>query len=176
MTNNTQTRLLLLMLAAALAGCDGGSAPSPSAPSPTPPSVSPDSTPRAASNGSDTYYVADVILSGVVYEVTPLGRVPIEGVNVRLDYFHVFATPDVVTDSDGFFSFGPVWICPCSWALAVDAGITAVWVNKEGYEVVAGESPSVFGYRLAPPVTPDSGLRDVPIDGDTQVEIQLVRR
>jgi hypothetical protein len=53
----------------------------------------------------DTYSVADVNLSGVVYEVTPMGRVPIEGDRVQSDYFHVFPTPDVVTDLNGFFSF-----------------------------------------------------------------------
>ena len=176
MTNNTHSGLLLLMLAAGLSGCDGGSVPSLMAPSPTAPSVQPPQTRRPGGNGVDTYYVADVILSGVVYEVTPMGRVPIEGVKVRSDYFHVFPTPDAVTDSHGFFSFRPVWVCPCSWAPPVDAGITAVWVDKEGYEVVAGQPASVFGYRLGPAVAPDNRLRDVAIDGDTRFDIQLVKR
>ena len=64
------------------------------------------------------------------------------------DYFHVLPAPDVVTDSEGFFSFRRVWVCPCSWAPWVDAGITSIWVDKEGYEVPAGQPASIFGRRL----------------------------
>ena len=99
--------------------------------------------------------MADVILSGVVYEVTPMGRVPIEGVRIQSDCFHVFPRPDVVTDSQGFFSFRPVWVCPCSWAPWVDAGITSIWVDKDGYEVPAGQQASIFGRRLDPGVLPE---------------------
>jgi hypothetical protein len=161
---------LLLVLAVGLAGCSGSSAPSPNAPS-----AQPQQTPPT-SGGRDTYVVADVTLSGVVYEVTPMGRVPIEGVRVQSDYFHVLPTPDVVTDSQGFFSFRSIWVCPCSWAPLVDAGITAIWVDKDGYKAPAGQPASVFGYRLDPDVLPDYRLRDVTIDGDTRIEIELVRR
>ena len=171
MTNRTHTGFLLVMLVAGLAGCEGAS-PSPTTPS----SARPQQSPGPAGSGRDTYSVADVNLSGVVYEVTPMGRVPIEGVRVQSDYFHVFPAPDVVTDSQGFFSFRGVWVCPCSWAPWVDAGITSIYVDKDGYEVPAGQPASIFGRRLGTDVPPDLRLRDVPINGDTRFDIQLVRR
>ena len=177
MTNRTLLGFLLVVIATGLAGCNGASPSSPTptstAPQQTPP---PPSAPRPGGNGFDSYYVADVILSGVVYEMTPMGRVPIEGVLVRSDWFHMFPTPDVVTDSRGFFSFGPVWVCPCSVAPVVKAGITAIWVDKGGYEAPAGQPASVFGYRLDPDVRPDLRLRDVTIDGDTRFDVELVKR
>jgi hypothetical protein len=164
-----------MVFAVTLAGCEGASSRSPIAPS-TPP---PQRTPRNAGSGPDTYDVADVILSGVVYEMTPMGRVPIEGVLVLSDWFHLFpapSVPSVVTDSRGFFSFRPVWVCPCSWAPWVEAGITSIWVDKDGYEAPAGQPASIFGRRLDPDVLPDGRLRDVTINGNTRFDIELVRR
>lgn len=163
--NRTLGGLLIVVFVAGLVGCDGQRVTAPT----------PQQTPRPTP-GPDTYLVADVILSGVVYEVTPMGRVPLEGVRVQADNFHVFPTPDVVTDSHGSFSFRPIWVCPCSWAPWVDAGITALWVDKDGYEVPAGQPASIFGLRLDPGVRPDGRLRDVTINGDTRFDIELVRR
>ena len=78
MKNRVHTGLLLLVLAAGPTGCDGAHPPGPSAPSPQP-----QQTPPPTDIGRYAYNVADVLLSGVVYEVTPTGRVPIEGVLVR---------------------------------------------------------------------------------------------
>jgi hypothetical protein len=161
-----RTAILMLVLWSGLAGC-GGSAP-------TAPSAS--RLPQPTGNGRDTYQVADVVLSGVVYEMTSRGRVPIEGVRVQSDYFHVFPTADAITDSQGFFSFRPIWVCPCSWAPWVDAGVTSIWVDKVGYEAPAGQPASIFGRRLDPGVPPDLRLRDVPINGDTPFDVELVRR
>ena len=172
MTHRTQRGFLLLMLAAGLTGCEGASSRSPTAPS-TPQSQQ---TLQPRGNGFDTYHVADVILSGVVYEVTPMGRVPIAGVRVQADNFHVFPTRDVMTDSQGFFSFGPVWVCPCSWAPWVDAGITAIWVDKDGYEVPAGQPASVFHHPAYPDAVRDAHLRDVTISGNTRFDIELIRK
>jgi len=172
MTNRTHAGLLVLVLAAELAGCEGASSRSPTAPS----GPQTQQTLRPTGSGPDTYQVADVILSGVVYEETPMGRVPIKGVLVRSDWFHMFPTPDAVTDSRGFFSFRPVWVCPCSVAPWVDAGITAIWVDKDGYEVRAGEPTSTFNDRPGTTAPPDSRLRDVRINGDTRFDIELVRR
>jgi hypothetical protein len=171
MANRTHTGFLLVVLVAGLAGCEGAS-PSPTAPS----TAQPQPPPGPARGTPAAYLVADVVLSGVVYEMTPIGRVPIEGVRVQSDSFHIFPSPDVVTDSNGFFSFRRVWVCPCSWAPWVDAGITAIHVEKDGYEVPAGQSASIFGRRLNPDVLPDLRLRDVPINGDTRFDVQLVRR
>ena len=76
MTNRTHTGILLPVLAARLTACDGADPRGPSAPS----TLQPQQTPRPAGSGRDTYDVADVMLSGMVYEVTPMGRAPIEGV------------------------------------------------------------------------------------------------
>jgi hypothetical protein len=175
MTNRRQRGFLLLVLAAGLTGCDGAHPSGPSAPS----RPQPQQTPRPTGNGPDTYHVADVIRSGVVYEVTPMGRVPIEGVLVLSDWFHLFPAPpapSAITDSQGFFSFRPVWVCPCSWAPWVDGGITSIWVDKNGYEVPAGQPASIFGRRLDADVLPDGRLRDVTINGNTRFDIELVRR
>ena len=166
MTNSTLTGFLLFVLAAGLSGCDAAGPRSPTAPVTPPPQQTP----------GDTYDVADVILSGVVYEVTPMGRVPIEGVRVQSDWWHMFPTPDVVTDSRGFYRFRPVWVCPCSMAPWVDAGITALWVNKDGYEAPAGQPTSIFHDRPGTTAPPDSHMRDVMINGDTRFDIELVRR
>jgi hypothetical protein len=53
----------------------------------------------------------------------------------------------------------------------VDAGITSIWVDKEGYTVPAGQPTSVFD-RLGS----DNSIRDVTINGDTRFDIELVRR
>lgn len=172
MTNRMHPGLVVLVLAAGLAGCEGASSRSPTAPS-TP---QPQQAPRPTGSGPDTYHVADVTVSGVVYEVTSRGRVPIEGVLVRSDWFHMFPTADVVTDSRGFFSFRPVWVCPCSLAPWVDAGITAIWVDKDGYEAPAGEPTSTFNDRPGTTARPDRRLRDVTVNGDTRFDIELVRR
>jgi hypothetical protein len=171
MATRTHTGFLLIVLAAGLASCERAS-PSPAAPS----TAQLQQPPRPAGSVGDTYSVADVNLSGVVYEVTPMGRVPIEGVRVQLDYFHVFPTPDVMTDSNGFFSFRRVWVCACSWAPWVDAGITSIYVDKDGYKAPAGQPASVFSRRPGTDVRPDDRLRDVTITGDTRFDIELVRR
>ena len=168
MSNGTRLRvagLLLFMSGGLPAGCVSSSPSMPSSQQPLP-----------TGSGPETVSVASVTLSGVVYEMTPRGRVPVEGVQVIGDYFHVFPTPNVVTDANGFFSFKPVWVCPCSWAPWVDAGITSIWVDKEGYEAPAEQPASVFSRRLDPGVRPDLRLRDVTISGDTRMDIQLVRR
>lgn len=170
MANRTHPGVLVVLVAG-LAGCEGAS-PAPTAPS----TAQPQQPPGLAGSGRDTYSVADVNLSGVVYEMTPMGRVPIEGVRVQLDHFHVFPANDVVTDSQGVFSFRRVWVCPCSWAPWVDTGITTVYVDKDGYKSPTGQPASVFHHPLYPDAPRDYQLRDVTIDGDTRFDIELVRR
>lgn len=170
MTNGTFARLLILVLAAGLAGCEGASSRSPTGPS------TPQQGPRPTGSGPDTFNTADVILSGVIYEETPMGRVPIEGVLVSPDYFHVLPSANIITDSQGYFSFRGVWVCPCSWAPWVDAGITLIRVEKDGYTAPAGQPASVFRNPLYPDMPRDDHMRDVTINGDTRVEIELVRR
>ena len=92
-------------------------------------------------------------LSGMAYELTPAGRVPIEGVVLYCDGCgspegHTFVT----TDAGGLYSFS--WVLP---------GITYVQVTgKEGYRYVGPAS---------------TGL-GVPVStvGDTRFDVEFVRR
>jgi len=59
------------------------------------------------------------ILSGVVFEVTPTGVMPIEGVQVEEYDRHQFATPD----ANGFYRIA-----------GVSAGRIGVGFEKEGYQ------------------------------------------
>lgn len=158
MTNRIHTGFLLVVLAAGLAGCDGARPRGPTAPSTLPPPQAPPSSPIPH------FLVADVTLSGVVFEVTATGRVPIEGVLVANGEGW-----SGLTDANGFFSFGPVWVCPCRVGTG-DPGTTSLWVGKDGYEDPAGQPAARAGGLTGP------GYRDVMIDGDTRVELQLVRR
>ena len=60
--------------------------------------------------------------------------------------------------------------------LWVDAGVTALWVDKDSYEAPAGEPTSTFNNRPGTTGPPDRRLRDVTIKGDTRFDIELVRR
>jgi hypothetical protein len=166
--NRTHTGILILVLAAGLAGCDGAHPPSPTAPS-TP---QPRQTPRPNPNGQGEY-VADVTLSGVMYEVTPTGRVPVEGA-----VFWSSEQASGATDITGRFHIRPVWVCPCPWASSVDAGITSIYWAKDGYEDPLGQPDSIFPESIIFPGgrRKGEGWRDVKINGDTRFDIELVRR
>ena len=114
MTNRTHMGFLLLVLAVGLAGCNGASTPAPTAPSP-----SPQQTLQPANSGGDTYYMTNLTLSGMVYEVTPAGRVPIAGVQL---WSSEQAGAD--TDSNGMHRAKPVClpvhICPHSGVVDLD--------------------------------------------------------
>ena len=137
MTNKLRTGLLFLDFAATLAGCDGGGAPGLIGPPPPPPPPPP--------AGGPAFSVADVTVSGFVFEVTSTGRVPIEGVTVANGEGW-----GGLTDANGAFSFRPVWVCPCAAQPWVPAGTTFLWVAKDGYEDPAGQTLSVFGGLLRP--------------------------
>jgi hypothetical protein len=98
--------------------------------------------------------VTNITLSGVVSEVTTTGRAPIEGARV-----FVSDDQDESTDAEGLFRFTPVSVCV--------PGPIVIWVGKDGYADEPGQ-----------PVVPGrgAGWRLVPINGDTRLEITLVRR
>jgi Carboxypeptidase regulatory-like domain len=93
-------------------------------------------------------------LSGVVYEETPMGRAPVEGVEIYCDACgsevgHTW----VYSDRNGFYSL--------SWSYN---GTYPLLVRKEGYAVV---DPSG--------VQSPNGT-NVTVNGDTRFDIRLVRR
>ena len=95
------------------------------------------------------------ILSGVVFEMTDKGRLPIEGASVYCDscgdpYGHTYN----YTDANGLYRF--FWTA---------AGATPLIVGKEGY-ALAGN----------PPRGPVEGWIVATVDGDTRFDIELVRR
>jgi hypothetical protein len=98
--------------------------------------------------------VATYSLSGVVFEMTSAGVAPVEGVEVYCDscgeYGHTFA----YTDANGFYN-----------QAEAHAGITALLIYKNGYDVVgATTTPGGFG------------MREAMVNGDTRFDIQVVRR
>jgi hypothetical protein len=148
MRHRIQTGLSLLVSAGTLAGCvilvsgcDGrASIPGSTAPTPTP-------TPTPSPAPAVTY-----ILSGVVFEVTDAGEVPIEGVELYCDSCgspegHTF----VNTDADGFYSL----------AYAHD-GSHPLFVTKAGYQIF---DP-----------TDQLGRITATVRGDTRFNIRLTRR
>ena len=154
MMNGRRAALVIFGVAVGLAGCNGGrpllppTAPSTVQP---PPPVPPSGVPGVLN---------DYTLSGVVFEMTPTGRMPIEGVDVYCEpcgaETHTWST----TDSNGFYSFAGVW----------NAGVfpTPIFVSKNGYT-----DPGVV---TTPPNQQGPGWRDVIVNGDTRFDIELVRR
>jgi hypothetical protein len=155
MTNRTQSGFFVLMLAAGLTGCSD--APwSPTVPS----TILVQQTAPPTPSGPATSMV-EVTLSGVVYEVTPTGMVPLEGVDVYCEPCGAETHTWAYTDSNGFYSFFGVWL---------DAVPTRIWVGKDGF----ADPP---GLRTPTPPNPSGpGWREVRVDGDTRFDIQLVRR
>ena len=95
-------------------------------------------------------------LSGFVFESTAAGRVPVEGVHVYCDGCgSPVGHTSVFTAGDGLYSFG--------WAYD---SVLPLLVQKEGY-TVAGAT-DVLSNGMA--------RRTVTINGDTQFDIELVRR
>ena len=150
MRHRKQTGLPLLVSAATIVGCiilasacDGrATIPTSTAPSPTSPVPTPTPAPAV------TY-----VLSGVVFEITAEGRVPIEGVEVYCDSC---GSPDghtwVSTDAGGLYSL--------SWSAN---GVHPLYVTKAGYQIFD-------------PAGVVRDTVDATVHGDTQFDIELVRR
>lgn len=161
MTNRTPAAIVLFVLVNGLVGCSASL-----------------SAPTATAQPHDTPYATDfanVTLSVVVYEMTSTGRVPLSGM-------HVYASEwaSGATDANGLFTTTPVWVCPCSFAPQVAAGITQISVEaKDPFQdlEVRELPPSVFytGHNPAPAGL-DWAVRDVAINGDTRIEVRLDRR
>ena len=153
-----------VMLALGLAGCGGADSPpttlTPSSPTPL---VSP-SPPGAFPGGT----LRNVGVSGVVYELTATGRVPIPKAYVYCEVCSAETHMFNIADENGFYQFsgdvasgGGVWVTP---------GIPT--------EIYVGTSYNP-NFKDPPGVTPSrrgAGWREVLIDGDTRFDIELVRR
>lgn len=109
--------------------------------------------------------VAISTLSGVVSEVTPTGLVPLEGVRIEelsCDPAGPIGCPvhissAVVTDKNGFYSIS---------GLFSGTGNNTVWASKAGYQDSTTDLPAC---EAAP-------CRIINVNGDTRLDIQLVRR
>jgi hypothetical protein len=91
---------------------------------------------------------ATFTLSGVVFEITATGRTPVEG--VFIEGYDVAATR---TDRNGFYTV-PAY-----------EGLNYLFVSKEGYQTDPPQLPNCESCNVA-----------VTINGDTRVDIQLVRQ
>ena len=145
MTIRTHTGVLVLALATGLAGCDGANSPAPTAPSVQVPLTPPASTPPRAIFPPGV--LSAYMLSGVVVEVTPTGKKPIEGVAVYCELCGEETHSWSFTDSSGIYSFTGVWTTPGT--------PIPVWFSKEGYTDPIGW---------------------VTVNGDTRFDVELVRR
>lgn len=166
MSNRTASGFLLLALVAGTSACDSGVALRPTISGPTSPS--PTAAPPPVSAVS---IVSDVTVSGVVYERTLTGDVPIAGVHIS-NGEGPFRMEPQLTDENGFFSFRRVWVCPCAGDPGngpVPAGMTYLILRKNGYGDPPGLPESVFRPH-------DTGYHDLMIDGNTHVRLQLVKK
>jgi len=96
------------------------------------------------------------VLSGVVFEITDAGRVPLEGVELYCDSC---GSPDghtfVHTNADGFYRL--------EWTAN---GVHSLFVSKAGYQIFDPTGTRVDAI----------GRIDAPVRGDTAFDVQLVRR
>jgi hypothetical protein len=86
-------------------------------------------------------------ISGVIFEITPSGRVPVEGVYVTGPWDY-----PVFTDRNGSFSLSACGNSPCVFH---NGELFTAYVSKNGYQ------PAIV---------------QATVNGDTQLDIQLMRR
>ena len=166
MRHRTHRTLVLggvLVLGLGLGGCGSSDSPAtPLTPSPLPPQA------PAPSPSFPPGTLRGVSLSGVVYELTPMGRRPIPKAYVYCEACSEQTHMFVLADEGGFYQFsgdvasgGGVWLIP-----GVPTDIAVGGSYNPDYEDPPGLTPA----RRGP------GWREVLIDGDTRFDIELVRR
>lgn len=121
----------------------------------TAPSPGPAPTPPRSGNASSVLY-------GVVFEITSTGRIPAEGATIHLETCSLSNCPDVKaydvrTDKDGGYRIAGVY----------DGTLNFLWARNAVYEMAA---------PMAPGTCPDGCDRVVTVDGETRLDIELVRR
>lgn len=160
MVKGVKAGRLLLVFTTTLGGCDRAIVPlAPSALQPPAAIVAP--RPPGAWWPAGPF-TADVTLSGVVFEVTPAGPVPIEGAWVYCELCGEQTHSWSLTDANGFYRFTGVW--------ALGGLPTSIWTGKDEF-VDPVDLP-----RPTPPNPSGPGWTEVRIDGDTRFDMELVRR
>jgi hypothetical protein len=139
-----------------LAGCSG----SPTTPSVPPTAAVPQGNVQTAPPSVPIYTLADVTLSGMITEVTPTGQVPLEGVSVYCEPCGEITHSWASTDPQGAYSFRGVWV-------SAGTNTFSIWVTKEGYQDPPGLNEP--GWPHGP------GWRNVTVNGNTRLDVQLVR-
>jgi hypothetical protein len=161
---NQARACVLLLVLVGLAGCTGASSPPPpTAPSPVSFALTPPPPPVSGLTYAVGAVLVNASLSGVVFEMTPTGPVPLSGVSVYCDACGEVGHTEKITDNNGFYSFsgdvdrgGGVWLNQTNTLYLI--------VRKAGYSDPPG----------LPPRPVSQGWRDVPVKGDTRFDIQLV--
>jgi hypothetical protein len=130
--------LWVVVIGVLTSACNGNTATSPTPPTaaPAPPSGAPPPT----TSGLGT-------ISGVVFEMTSSGRVPVEGVYVTGPWDY-----PVTTDGNGSFSLSRCGDSPCVFR---NGDLFTAYLSKDGYRPATAWAT---------------------INGDTQLDIQLMRR
>jgi hypothetical protein len=133
----------LMGVAVLFAACDGGA-------------LNPNSATLTAATPPTTVTFESYTLSGMVFEMTAAGQVPIEGVEIYCDSC---GSPDghtfVHTDANGFYSL--------AWA---KNGLHPLLVTKAGYDTFDPTGTLRDGH----------GRITAGVQGDTRFDVQLVRR
>ena len=160
MANGARARRLLLVFATTLGGCDSANVPS--APSTIQQATATVAPRRPTVSWPPGPFTADVTLSGVVFEVTPAGPVPIEDAWVYCELCGEDTHSWSRTDANGAYRFTGVW--------GLGGVPTSVGIEKDGFLDPVGLP------RTTPPNPSGPGWREVRIDGDTRFDIELVRR
>lgn len=159
MNRVTKAALIPLVLATTLGGCDGAASPTAPAPIQAPAATVP---PRPGTGWPPGPFTADVTLSGVVFEMTPQGRLPIAEAWVYCELCGAETHSWSITDAFGAYHFTGVW--------ALGGVPTSIGVQKEGFVDPSGLP------QPTPPNPSGPGWREVRIDGDTRFDIELARR
>lgn len=167
MTHGIRAGIVSLMLVCGVIGCGSGSytpAPAPSVVVVTP-AAPPPTAPTAFPPGTLTA----VRLSGLVYEMTATGPIPIADVPVYCELCGRSTHNWAYTNARGIYEFpsnpdqgGGIWLSPNV--------VTQLWIARQGYDDPPGLPP------LHGPVMSGTGWREVLINGDTQFDVLLVRR
>jgi hypothetical protein len=111
----------------------------------------------------ESVFLPDVTLSGTVYELAgnPSQPVGIEGVSVYCEQCGESTHNFAVTNSKGAYVF------PRGFWTEGRPGLSArILVSRDGYADPPGRSSDRWG----------AGWREVVMDGDTRIDIELVRR